>query len=251
MSDLLKPFDGYVLTARVYPALVGSIPVLAAVFALYPAWATADITKCAVLLAILAALLYMMAGIARMLGVRIEPKLIEEWGGWPTTIILRHGDGTIESLTKRRYHARLQEMSPDLNIPTPEQEAAAPAQADIVYRSATRKLMETRRGSEYKILSAENAWYGFWRSLLGLKPVAVALSLAIGGVATALILVRAQPPIDVKSTLVALASSGALSALLAFELFYAIAFTIGVRKSTVLSAGRQYAVALMKTLDAS
>src|SRR5690606_31393015 len=106
------------------------------------------------------------------LGKRVETALLAEWGAWPTTQFLRHRDATIDPFTKARYHAKLQVICPDLSLPTKEDEQANPRRTDDVYRSATMRLLEQRRGPEYKLIQGENAHYGFRRNLLGLRPVA-------------------------------------------------------------------------------
>jgi hypothetical protein len=89
-------------------------------------------------------LLYLLAAIARSLGKNVERRLLQQWGGWPTTLWLRHSDSNLPRQTKERYHATF--------------------------------LKEQCRGKDYPLVEKENADYGFRRNLLGLKPLGLVLA---------------------------------------------------------------------------
>ena len=245
--DLPKWFDSYNRVARVYPVLLCALP-LAALTTLLRHKFEWGVSEGLLEVILLAATLYALASVARSRGKRTEVTLIALWGGWPTTILLRHRDLTIDPLTKKRYHGKLAALS-RLKFPDDAEEAQRPAEADQVYRSATRSLIEARRGAQFAILHAENASYGFRRNLLGLKPAAVTLALAVAGILSAQFLIGLTRPI----TSVALLSSirqqpTAVVALIA-DLFYLAVLLFIVRDSFVWHAGCEYAEALLKTLD--
>ena len=73
-----------------------------------------------------AVLVLVLVRIARDEGKRIEPSLVREWDGMPTTRYLRHNNDEIEQLTRDRYKASLTK-STRIKFPTAEQEAADPA----------------------------------------------------------------------------------------------------------------------------
>lgn len=175
INDITRLFDQYNREARLYPALIASAPVLWTIAVLAPQVFT-DWPKGTVTVVLCGCLLYSAASLARHQGKRLEPKLLQLWGGWPTTTILRHRDSRIDSLTKRRYHSELERLCPGLKMPSCDEEAAFPEKADEVYRSATKRLIEARRGAKYQLLLSENASYGFRRNLLGLKSAAIAVA---------------------------------------------------------------------------
>src|SRR5215467_15946 len=128
LDDLVaKVTDPYERQARLYPALLALLPLLALLILLYGPRATA--LTGAVTVAVSCGGLYLTTNLCRELGKRLEAELYHEWGGKPTTQLLRHRDPTIESVTKRRYHAFL---AGKINEPFPnkEQEAANQGAAD-------------------------------------------------------------------------------------------------------------------------
>jgi hypothetical protein len=189
--------------------------------------------------------------VARALGKRVEERLnAVAGGGWRTTVVLRHRDPTIEVYTKRRYHERLNALCNSFVLPTPEEEARDPADADARYRSATRRLIELRRDDKYRMLHKENALYGFRRNLLGLKPVGILTIL----LAMALCLLAwfhgAPSPLSDTRVLLDDASTRwpvytAGIANLAYLLFWLLI----VRPGFVHQAQDEYAAALFRTLE--
>lgn len=115
--------------------------------------------------------IYAAASIARGRGKLLEERLVKEWGGLPTTILLRHRDDFFDRVTKNRYHldalVRL-----GIQMPTEAEELADPIAADDVYRSVGRRLRELTRGDK-KLLLAENIAYGFHRNMLAMKGVGI------------------------------------------------------------------------------
>jgi len=103
--------------------------------------------------------------------------LVNRRGGQPSLLFLRHRDKSINAPTKQRYHALLR--SRGLPVSTKEEEAADPTAADGLYQSAIDWLLEqTRDTRKFSLLLNENIDYGFRRNLLGLKPIALVVSVA-------------------------------------------------------------------------
>jgi hypothetical protein len=171
LDDLVaKVTDAYERPARLYPALLALLPLLALIMLLYGPKATA--LTGAVTLAVSCGGLYLTTNFCRELGKRREEKLYREWGGKPTTQLLRHRDPNIEALTKRRYHTFLASKI-NSAFPTKDQEASNPATADEVYQSGVRWLLNHTRPEDNKkfdLIFKENVAYGFRRNALGVKP---------------------------------------------------------------------------------
>lgn len=171
-----KVTDPYERQARLYPALLALLPLFVVVMLLYAPNASA--LTSAVTVAVSCGALYLMTNLCRELGKRLEEELFREWGGKPSTQVLRHRDNTIEAPTKKRYHAflgtKINEVFPDIR-----QEAENPSNADGVYQSGVRWLLDHTRPDDSKkfdLLFKENVAYGFRRNALGIKPLGVIIS---------------------------------------------------------------------------
>jgi len=173
------PIDGYDLRARLFPALIVSLPVLAFVYGAVPSargfWGGLSGTF------LEGAVLFALMRFGRDRGARLQKRLYQSWGGTPTTIMLRHRDTFLDAHTKERYKKALAKLS-GLTFPTESEELADPNGADAVYDSAIRNLLEQRRRPSDRLVFNENCNYGFVRNLVGLKPIgftAVFLTLAV------------------------------------------------------------------------
>jgi hypothetical protein len=94
LNDLVaKVIDPYERQARLYPALLALLPLLAMIMLLYSPKASA--LTSILTLAVSCGGLYLMTNLCREFGKRLEEKLFREWGGKPTTQLLRHRDHTI------------------------------------------------------------------------------------------------------------------------------------------------------------
>jgi hypothetical protein len=179
LDDIVsKVTDPYDRPARLYPALLALLPLVALIILLYGAKATA--LTAAVTVAVSCGGLYLVTNLCRELGKRLEEKLYRTWGGKPTTQLLRHRDPTIEGVTKRRYHAFL---AGKINVPFPDkdQEASDLAASDDIYQSGVRWLLNHTRpedGKKFDLIFKENVAYGFRRNALGVKPIGLLISVA-------------------------------------------------------------------------
>jgi hypothetical protein len=171
-----KVTDPYDRQARLYPALLCLLPLLALVALLYAPKVSA-LTGAATI-AVSCGGLFLMTNICREMGKRLEERLFREWGGKPTTQLLRHRDAIIDSVTKRRYHtfltAKIGEAFPDV-----EQEKSDPVKADEAYQSGARWLTDHTRpddGKKFDLLFRDNVTYGFRRNALGVRPLGIVVA---------------------------------------------------------------------------
>lgn len=178
LDDLVaKVTDPYERPARLYPALLALLPLLAMMTILYGPKAT--VLSAALTVAVSCGGLFLTTNLCRELGKHLEAKLYQEWGGKPTTQLLRHRDTTIEAVTKRRYHlflaGKINEAFPDA-----AQEGSSPQAADEMYQSGVRWLLNHTRPDDDKkfdLIFKENVAYGFRRNALGMKPVGLVISI--------------------------------------------------------------------------
>jgi hypothetical protein len=165
--------DPYERKARVTPSLLVVLPILIPLVCQFGA-------KNATLTAILSLIggcgvVYAGASISRGRGKKIEEKLVRQWGGLPSTIVLRHRDTFFDSVTKRRYHADCGSKL-GIKMPTTEEEFSDPTAADDIYLGVGRRLRELTR-EDKKLLLKENIAYGFHRNMLAMKDIGVFLSV--------------------------------------------------------------------------
>jgi hypothetical protein len=177
LDDLVaKVTDPYERQARLYPALLALLPLLAMVVLLYAPQASSFTV--ALTIAVSCGGLYLLTNLCREFGKRLEERLFQQWGGKPTTQLLRYRDKTIDVVTKRRYHSFL---AAQINhaFPEEDQERYNPQAADEVYQSGVRWLLNHTRpddGKKFDLLFKENISYGFRRNALGLKPLGLIIS---------------------------------------------------------------------------
>lgn len=165
--------DPYERKARLAPGLLATLPLLVPLVCVYGA-RHPILTALVGLLAGCGAI-YTLASVARVRGKKLEDRLVQGWGGMPTTLALRHRDRTLDSVSKRRYHdAIIAKLG--ITMPTPEEEVADPAKADDTYVGATKRLRELTRSNK-SLLLKENIAYGFHRNMLAMKPIGVVTCL--------------------------------------------------------------------------
>jgi hypothetical protein len=182
ISVLNQIIDSYERKARLYPALVLIAPAVAMAFAIM--LPTLSTIESIVGLIIAGGGAWLLSQLARDEGKKGEPKLFEKWGGTPSVAIFRHRDSRIDPITKERYHKKLTGLVKEVNAPSPADEAAAPEEADNVYRAwSTYVRVNTRDTKKYPLLFQENVCYGYRRNLGGLRPIGITISAlcALGG----------------------------------------------------------------------
>jgi hypothetical protein len=256
MIDLSKLFDSYSRQARLFPGLLTLFPIILTAIAWFPRLVTSSWGATLVTLGTSCGLLYGLSVLSRSRGKKVEKRLLAEWGGWPTTIWLRHRDDNLPPPVRARYHAFFACNVPLYVTPTEQQEAADPKAADATYASAVKWLQERCRGKAFPLVEKENAEYGFRRNLRGLKPIGLAACFAALLISALAILWQCEPLL---AAFASLSAKPILAALLAVKpaalgaICVDIAAIVGwvaiVRDGWVRSAGDQYARALLACCD--
>lgn len=250
LDDIVaKVTDPYDRQARLYPALLALLPLFALVTLLYGPKASA--LTGVLTIAVSCGGLFLMTNLCRELGRRLQEKLYREWGGKPTTQLLRHRDGTIEPVTKRRYHTFL---AGKINavFPDREQEERTPETADETYQSGARWLVDHTRpenGKQFDLLFRENIAYGFRRNALGTKPFG--LVIAIGSLFWVLakeIVISGAPGKLVNFAAVGRLPDAAVASLVVSTAMM-VAWLFFFTKSSLRTAAFTYAETLLRTCD--
>lgn len=257
MIDLSKLFDSYSRQARLFPGLLTLFPIILTAIAWFPRLVTSSWGATLVTLGTSCGLLYGLSVLSRSRGKKVEKRLLAEWGGWPTTIWLRHRDDNLPPLVRARYHAFFARNVPLYVTPTEQQEAADPKAADAIYASAVKWLQERCRGKAFPLVEKENAEYGFRRNLRGLKPIGLTACFAALLISAVAILWQYEPLLPAFASLSAKPILAALSAVkpaalgaICVDIVAIVGWLAIVRDGWVRSAGDQYARALLACCDA-
>jgi hypothetical protein len=134
-------------------------------------------------------------------------------------------------------------------MPTEVEENADPPRADSIYRSATKRLIEARRDSKYKLLHGENASYGFRRNMLGLKPVATTIALLASALTAAGWAIMQGLPTDHETLLQSIKTYPRYPLLLIADIGYLAIWIAFINSTFVRQASDEYSVALFRTLE--
>lgn len=166
----LNQFDDYDRRAKIMPVVIFTIPML--VFMV-----TGFINKgimSVITFIVNIAVIYLIGMNVRNLGKTAERKMLLEWGGMQTAILMRHSDNTIDAITKSRYH-RFLEQSTNQQLPSEEEERINQNNADRKYQSCIWWLIQRTR--EDKMVKNNLISYGYIRNLYGLKNIAIIIYL--------------------------------------------------------------------------
>ena len=165
--------DTYTFKARWLPALIAFAPLsLAAISWLggdqeaWEEWGAVILTT---------GLGALLVNLARERGKKLEPLLFSSWGGKSTNRMLRHTSEYPEQAARWRtlLHAMI-----DIELPDEDEEVEDIDTADRKYDVAVKKLINMRRDrKKYPLIFSENCNYGFWRNLIGLKPLGIMLTM--------------------------------------------------------------------------
>lgn len=222
--------DAYTVRARLYPALISVIPAILLAILAVP-WGKAVLPQVGGIVGV-GVLFCAFADLARRFGKGIEPMVYDKMGGKPSVAMLRHGHGSLDTVTKAKYCAFLAKTIGE-KAPTEAQEMADPKAADAFYERCGRWLREhTTDTKKFKKLFEENMTYGFRRNLLGLKWPVLALDVVIAVICNLLIIFG-------------LADATGMYVMLGVAVLHMLYFVFGVTWESVFEAARQYARQLL------
>lgn len=244
VAEILKTFsDPYDKKARVFPGLLVALPVLVPILWIFGPrnpYLTALLTLVAS-----CGVLYWLASIARGRGKAVEERLVSKWGGMPSTLILRHRDKFLDSISTVRYHLQIRDKL-GINLPSPAEELVDFAAADDLYIGATRLLREKTRGKSNALLLKENIAYGFQRNMLGMKPFGILTCLC--GIAAGLVLAKAVQLKPWQLNFENLAEPGGAGGMTLVVSVVLLGAWLTVTESTVRRVGYVYAERLFESL---
>lgn len=172
---MLPIFDSYTFKARLLPVTLTILPITIIIFLIFPE----TYAKLSIMIGTfsLFGLTWLFSQLGRDFGKKKEYILFNQWGGAPTTLMLRHRDSKFTKISLLRYHKKLATLI-NIEMPAPETELSDPVVADEIYKSCIDYLKErTREHKLFPLVFAENINYGFRRNLWGIKPLAITVGI--------------------------------------------------------------------------
>lgn len=176
--------DQYDRTARLGPAYLTLFPLLVLVVALF---GQEDWWQQIIAVVVVAGIPVLLSDVVRHLGKTDQSELFANWGGPPTTQFLRHhpsdkNEKEDNRVLRAERHKHVDRIT-GLVLPTATEEKED--EGTLARYDAAVALLRPY-ANQQPLVARENAHYGFWRNLYGLKAYVVATG--IFGLATSIIL---------------------------------------------------------------
>lgn len=173
LEKILDPYD---LTARLLPGLLVLLPAILCIAVLYGAKSPIAIALGSVLATCGGP--YLLSSFVRTWGQRAQHRLFRQWGGQPTTLLLRHRHDYLTPLTRERYR-ELAASRLGVALPSAHEEANDPAKADQTYIAAADALRPlTNDRKAFPFVFKELVAYGFNRNAHGSRWVGLVVAAA-------------------------------------------------------------------------
>ena len=165
--------DSYNTYARAFPVYITIAPIVLILFAILPEGFDWKLGGAASI--VLLPLSYLCGQIGGDLGKKCESGLWNKWDGPPTTRFLRHGNSEFNTMTRKLTHHKLRGLG--FYVPSQEEQAQNPQEADDFYESCTDELRRLTRDRNYfpRVFEELRA-YGFRRNIFALKPYGLTLT---------------------------------------------------------------------------
>jgi len=171
-----KVLDRYDLTARLLPGMLVLLPAILCIALLYGAKSPIAVALSSVLATCGGP--YLLSSFVRTWGQRAQDRLFRQWGGQPSTILLRHREGHLPPQTRERYR-ELAASRLGILLPTADDEMHEPAKADQAYVAAADLLRPfTNDRKKFPFVFKELMAYGFNRNSHGSRWVGLTVCAA-------------------------------------------------------------------------
>ncbi len=174
-------FNAYNLTARIYPAIIASIPFYVfQFFYLSPTlgqfWGDLFGIQIASDATIVLALLFLLVQLDRYVSKQLfQNKMFARGLAFPTTDYLLHFDSHFSQPYRTQIHAKIKSDF-NIDIPSREEEKRDPAYARKIINEAVGRVRV--KVGDGKLVGQHNAEYGFARNLAGGAAIALVMSVA-------------------------------------------------------------------------
>lgn len=168
---MLNFFDDYERNARIYPAILLSVPIMITCYSFSGLVNSPAFTKITSSSVVVLAAVVLLSNVVRFFGRKIEPIIWEKWGGSPSTKFLRKDDRTLAPEIKDLFYQKvIQEAKIDLlNDLTDERIEQA--------FSFVRNVLHNK--DKTGLWRKSNKEYGFARNLMGSRWVWIIISFVL------------------------------------------------------------------------
>ncbi|HQC97325.1 MAG TPA: hypothetical protein PK306_16610 [Aquabacterium sp.] len=240
INKLLDPYD---IKARLFPGLLVLFPAILYLALIYGAKNPVVAGLSAVLMACGGP--YLLSSFVRTWGQHAQERLYRQWGAQPSTILMRHRDGTLPGPTKQRYR-ELVASRLGLELPGQGEEQRDPTAADMAYAAAADALRPlTNDHKAFPFVFKELVAYGFNRNAHGSRWLGVGVALA-----TVLVTLIQGSALSLQQPFLALgALDNAHIVVLLSAFVMVVLWSAHFTGSTVKLAGISYAKRLWEALD--
>ena len=161
-------FDSYTLQARIFPAFILLTPVTLLTLGLWPIFMEARFLI--IIGAIVIVFSMLLAQYTRDAGKEFEKKLVEKWGGYPSSTELMYSRSSLPNQKLESYRERISSLFPEIILLNKEEELATPDDALRIIDDLICRLREKARDTkQFQLLFQENIHYGFRRNLVALR----------------------------------------------------------------------------------
>jgi len=177
-----KFIDEYELKARIAPGLIVALPALVDLIYMVPALGNLPVFAAGSIITL--ALIYGLGYVIRAEGQQLEPVLWKQWGGPPSTRLMRSSDTFFGAELKNSIRAAVaQEFA--ITLPTSVEEKKDPSGSDKAIADAFKRVRGfLRRSDPAGVWQKNNIEYGFCRNMLGGRMLWA--SVAVGSVVVAI-----------------------------------------------------------------
>jgi hypothetical protein len=181
--------DEYERKARLTPGPLSILPVAFSVATLGPKQYPAVSVAAGLLTT--AGGTYLLAVVVAQFGRLAQEGLWKEWGGRPTTQLLRLQSSAINATQRDIWRSAL-EAATGVRLSSLRQEAANPQAADDTIEAATDQMRYLSHDSRFRTLATENAQYGFERNMYGFRWIGRAVAALSCAALIVVVIIGAQ-----------------------------------------------------------
>jgi hypothetical protein len=161
-----KFIDEYELKARIAPGLIVALPALVDAIHVMPSLSNWPILATGGIIALV--LLYGLGHVIRAAGQQLEPTLWKQWGGPPSTRLMRHADTFFGAELKKSIRAAVAQEF-EITLPIPEQEKRDHGCDKAISDAFRRVRAFLKQLDPTGVWQKNNIEYNFCRNLLGAR----------------------------------------------------------------------------------
>ncbi len=171
---MINMFDSYERIARVYPAIIISLPIIVTCYSISTIVNSTVFVEITSMGFVIVAVMTLLSGIVRYFGKKMEPRLWKSWGGAPTTRFLKQDNKKTAIEIKKLFYRKI---LADTNIDLLNNQSD-----EMIEQAVTWVRNILRNNGKKGLWRIFNIEYGFARNLLGSRSVWAIMSFGFSGI---------------------------------------------------------------------